>query len=254
MAVLRLLLVGGVVAIAAAASAASPADTLLQSALVAEARHDTKRALDLFLALEELRPGDSFVLQKIARQYSDQTGDVPTEAEQRAMAERALEYARRATELDPDNAVNVLSLAICHGKLGLYSDVRSRISYSRLVKEYAERALVLDPGYAWASHVLGRWHHEVSTLSGVARLFVRWFSEGLPAASTADAVRLLTRAVELEPDELAHHLELGFALLAHKQIPEARTAFTRGLAMPSRAKHDESAKARARAAMAAWPN
>jgi hypothetical protein len=26
------------------------------------------------------------------------------------------------------------------------------------VKEEAERALALDPNYAWAHHVIGRWH------------------------------------------------------------------------------------------------
>lgn len=224
--------------------------TLRQEALAAEARQDTGRALELYLELERANPRDAFVLQKIARQYSDREVEAPTPAEKKSTVERALDYARRAVELEPRNAVNVLSLAICYGKLGLYSDIRTKVEFSRHVKEEAERALSLDPGYAWAHHVLGRWHYEVGTLGTAARLWVRLFYGGLPAASTAEAVRLLEKAVALEPDELAHRLELGFALLADGQASAAEAAFRTGLAMPSRAKHDETAKIRARAALA----
>jgi len=244
-----ILLFGWFAAMSTVSPAAIDVDAMIQEALAAEGRLDSRRALELLLEAEKLRPSDPLVLQRIARQYSDLIVDLATEAEKRKYAGRALAYARRAVELDPKSAVNALSLAISHGKLGLYSDIRTKVASSRLVKEETERALALDPQYAWALHVLGRWHHEVSALSGVARLAVRLFHGGLPAASTAEAVRLLQRAVELEPGELAHHLELGFALQADGQIANARAAFARGLAMPSRAKHDESAKDRARAAM-----
>ncbi len=245
---LTILLVGRV--LAQEATTPPEGGTLRREALAAEARHDTGRALELYLALERANPRDAFVLQKIARQYSDREMDAPTVAEKKSTIERALDYSRRAVALEPGNAVNVLSLAICYGKLGLYSSVRTKVDFSRFVKEEAERALTLDPGYAWAYHVLGRWHYEVGTLGSAARLWVRMFYGGLPAASTAEAVRLLERAVALEPDELAHRLELGFALLADGQARAAEAAFRAGIAMPSRAKHDETAKARAREALA----
>lgn len=228
----------------------SSADELIRNALAAEARLETSQALDLFLAAAKARPNDAFVLQKIARQYSDLSVDLPDEAAKRAAVEKALDYSRRAVALAPNRAENVLSLAICYGKLGLLSDTRDKVRYSRLLREEAERALALDPTYAWAHHVLGRWHYEVADLGFAARWFVTLFYGGLPEASPAEAVRHLERAVTLEPDQLSHRLELGFALLAAGQTERARAAFTEGLAMPSREKHDESSKARARAALA----
>lgn len=232
------------------AAPVSPAEHGLGEALAAEARLDTRQALDLFLAAEKTRPNDAFLLQKIARQYSDLVLDLPGVPEKKASAERALQYAQRAVALEPDNAVNVLSLAVCHGKLAGFSDTQTKVAYSRAVKVEAERALALDPNYAWAHHVLGRWHHEVSELGVASRVFVRVFHGGLADASNAAAVRHLSRAVELEPDELEHHLELGFALLTAGEGERARTAFRHGLSQPSRSKHDEAAKARARAALA----
>lgn len=188
-------------------------------------------------------------MQKIARQYSDLIVDIDDIAEKKASAQRALAYAERSVKLEPTNAENVLSLAVCHGKLAVYSDTKEKVNYSRLVREEAERALALDPNYAWAYHVLGRWHYEVSDLGGASRMFVRVFYGGLPPGSRAEAIRHLSRAVELEPSELAHHLELGFAYLADEQTAKARAAFEKGLAMPSQGKHDEPAKERARAAL-----
>jgi tetratricopeptide (TPR) repeat protein len=231
------------------AAFAANADALAREALAAEARLDSRAALVLFEQADAARPNDAFILQKIARQYSDLVVDQPDDAARRRFAQAALDYAQRAVALKPDDPVNVLSLAVCHGKLAVYSDTQDKVRYSRLVKEEAERALALDPNYAWAHHVLGRWHYEVASLGSTSRFFARLLYGGLPAASFADGIRHLRRATELEPGELNHHLELGFAQAAAGLPAEARASWTRGLAMPSRAKHDATAKERARAAL-----
>jgi tetratricopeptide (TPR) repeat protein len=228
---------------------AADADNLVQQALAAEARLDPRAALLLFEQADAARPNDAFILQKIARQYSDLVIEQDDLAGKIHFAETALAHAQRAVALKPDEAVNVLSLAVCHGKLALYSDIQGKIRYSRLVKVDAERALALDSGYAWAHHVLGRWHHEVAALGAPSKLFVRLFHGGLPPASFEEAIEHLRRATQLEPDELNHWLELGFALSAANRTAEARDAWRRGLAMPARAKHDDSAKQRAQQAL-----
>ena len=223
-------------------------DTLIQDALAAEQRLDSSKALDLFLLADKARPDNAFILQKIARQYSDSIVDLPAAdiAEKKRRASEALAYAERAVALDPKNAVNVLSLAVCHGTLAVYSDTRTKIAYSRLMKEEAERALALDPNYAWAHHFLGRWNYEVASLGGTTKFFVKLVYGGLPNASTAQAISHLQRAVVLEPDALSHHIDLGFAYLADGQKEKARVCLERGLAMPSTEKHDEIDKTRAR--------
>lgn len=233
---------------------ADDANRLVAQATAAEARLDSQAALSLLLEAERLRPDDAKVLQKIARQYSDLVLDQPDKEAKMRYAQTALEYSLRAVALDPRDPVNVLSLAVCHGKLAVYSDTRTKVQYSRLVKEEAERALALDPNYAWAHHVLGRWHYEVASLGAGARFFVRLFYGGLPEASHAQAIEHLARAVALEPTELNHHLELGFACAAAGQTAEARRHWQHGLALASRGKHDEPAKARAREALAALPS
>ena len=228
---------------------ADDAGVFVQRALTAESRFDTRAALEFFLKADAVRPNDPVILQKISRQYSDSTLDTDDVAEKSRLCSEALNYARRAVQLEPHNAVNVLSLAICYGKLGLYSDTRTKIEYSRHVKEYAEQALALDPHYDYAYHVLGRWHYEVASLGFGTRVIVKLVYGGLPPASTAEAVRLLRRATELSPRLPAHRVEFGFALLADGQRDAARQTFGQALRMPAVEKYDTEAFRRAREAL-----
>ncbi len=237
-------------ALAAPAGAADPAP-LIKEALAAEARLDSARALELFQQADTAKPGDAFVLQKIAKQYSDMVPDQQTKEARKDYATRALGYARRSFELEPTNAVYALSLAICHGHLAVAGDVRTKVEMSRLIKDEAEGALKLDPNYAWAHHLLGRWHYEVASLNGVERFLAKLLYGGIPPASVSEGIDHLKRATELEPAELNHWLELGFAYQAAGRKDAARTAWQHGLAMPDRGKHDPGARQRARAALEA---
>ncbi len=227
----------------------SPAG-LLRDALAAEARFDSKAALALYLQADAAQPGNAATLQKISRQYSDLVVDTADPAEKKRLCIAALDYSRRAVALEPANARNLVSLAISYGKLGELSDVSTRVKYSRLVRQYAEQALALDPNSDYAHHVLGRWHYEVASLDSASRFVVWLVYGGLPGASTAEAVRQLQRAVQLAPDVPGHRIELGFALLADGQRGAARVAFEHALAMPQREKYETESRARARAALA----
>jgi len=229
--------------------AATP-DDLVRQADAAQARQDSRHALELLQTADGLRPNDALILQKIARQYSDLVIEQSDVAGKKHYAEIALEYSQRAVQLNPKDPVNILSLAVCHGKLALYSETRDKVRYSRLIREEAERALALDPGYAWAHHVLGVWNYEVASLGGTTKFLARLFYDELPTGSMAESARHLRRATELDPDEMNHWLELGFAEAALGRIEEARTAWNHGLAMPARGPHDEPPKQRARAALA----
>lgn len=229
---------------------AATVEELVRDGLAAEARLEPQQALDLFQQADALKPNDAFILQKIAKQYSDMVPEQTTDAAKRDFATRGLAYAQRSFELEPTNAIYALSLAICHGHLALVSDVRTKVEYSRLIKQEADRALALDPNYAWAQHIVGRWHYEVASLGRTARFFARLLYGGIPPASVEEGVTHLRRATELEPTEMNHWIDYGFALLAAGRPDEAKKAFDRGLAMPERSKHDAASRRRAREALA----
>lgn len=229
---------------------AGSADDLVRDALAAESRADPATALRLFERADADRPNDPVILQKISKQYSDLSDDIVDPAEKQRLLTAALAAAQHALALQPRNAVNVLSVAICYGKLALLADNRTKIEYSRLIHDYAERAATLDPDYALAHYVLGRWLYEVATVGGTKRFFARVLYGGLPHADLSDAIRELRRATALDPDSPANHADLGFALLANGDSAGARAELARALALPPRDKHDADALRRAREAIA----
>lgn len=248
---LGLLFVALFAAVATVHAQANPPEVqkVRDAAIAAEARFDSAAALKLYLEIDTLQPNQAAVLQKISRQYSDLTLDTPDVAEKRRLCQQALAYAQRAVALAPNDPVNLLSLAICYGKLATYADTRTKLEHSKRVKQYAEQSLQLDPSYDYAYHVLGRWNYEVASLGSATRLIVRLVYGGLPPASTAEAVRLLQRAVALSPHLPAHQVELGFALLADGQREAACDVLEKALRMPKREKYDDEGFARARRAL-----
>ncbi len=220
-----------------------------EQAMTAQTELRTTDALKLLLEVEQLAPNNAKVLQKIARQYSDSTIETQDEARQSLLLERALDYSERATEIDPTDPVNVLSLAVVKGKIATLEGNKAKVEAARIIKADARRAIELDPEYAWAHHVLGRWHREVDGLGSIARFFTKILYGGLPEASIDEAVFHLEKATELEPENLNHFLELGFAYQAAGEPVKARSNFERGLRMPNKEKHDQDSKRRARRAM-----
>ncbi len=226
------------------------AAALYDRAVEAEQDLRTNNALGLFLQVEELAPNNAKVMQKIARQYSDSTVDTRDEDRQRELLDQALTYSKRAVELNPEDPINVLSVAITKGKIATLGSNKAKVEAARDIKANALRAIELDPDYAWAHHVLGRWHREVDSLGAIARFFTKMLYGGLPEASVEEAIFHLKKATELDPSGLSHYLELGFAYAAAGEIELARKNFAQGLSMPSREKHDDAAKSRAESALA----
>src|SRR4051812_23034732 len=89
---------------------AAPTDDLVRAAETAETQLDSARALELFKQVDAAKPNDAFILQKIAKQYSDQVPEQKTDAAKREFATQALAYAQRSVDLEPTNAVYALSL------------------------------------------------------------------------------------------------------------------------------------------------
>lgn len=228
------------------ARAGENAQAIIEAAKAAEAHADVKTALELYRQADTLEPNNPVILQKISKQISDSTEDIADPKQREKLTQDALAYSERALALAPHDPVCLLSLAVCYGKLTATADNATRVDYSRRVKRYAEEALAADPNYAWAHHILGKWNLEVAQLGGPTRVAARLLYGGLPPASSAEAIKHLEKAVELQPELPAHHVELGFAYLTVGDRTRALEQLRKGVALPTLEKHDESCKARAR--------
>jgi tetratricopeptide (TPR) repeat protein len=231
--------------------AAGPAfDELVRQGAEADAHFDPNKAIPFYLQAHAMRPNDTQILLKIAKEYSDSTITIADREEDRRRIQKALDYSNRAIELDPHNAVALLSKAVCYGKLATYSDTREKIGYVRLVKQFTDEALADDPKYAYAHHVLGQWEYQVAALGRTRQFVVNLVYGGLPQASTEEGVRQLEIAVKLEPNIASHHLALGFAYIANGEPANARPQFEQVVTMACRELYDVDCHRQAAQALA----
>ena len=140
------------------------------------------------------------------------------------------------------------------GKTTLALHAVAEIQKKGGVAAYVDAEHALDPGYAWAHHVLGRWHREMVELGRIARLWVSLFYGGLPPGSLETALEHLDRAVALEPDEMAHHVERGLILVDLKRSDDARRALEHALALPNTARHHTEFRQRGQEALRKLPS
>lgn len=236
------------VGVALSAQAQSP-DDLLCAGDELDAKNRNQEAVEIYLKADALQPNDAEILRRIAKQYSLLVVSESRAPENRKLASKAVDYARRAVKSDPGNAIAHLSLAICYGKAAFLESARRRIEMAHLIREEAEAAICLDPRLDYAWHVLGRWNYELANFNAALRFLAAAIYGKLPDASNERAAECFEKAIAIQSDRVIHHVELGrtYAALGRKQ--EALTELKKGLGLPSREKDDNESKDRARKAL-----
>ena len=207
-----------------ASAAARAADTpagLIKQGDAFEARLENQKALDTYLAAEKLAPSNAEILRRIAQEYAELMADTNSDDEKRALGEKALDYAQQSVAADPNDAMAQLAMAVCYGRMAPLLDNKTKIAYSRLVKEYADKALALDPNNDLTYNVLGSWNYELASLNPVLRTLAGWIYGRLPDASYEEAARDFQKALALNPNRLANHIGLGRAYAAMGKATEA---------------------------------
>ena len=143
-------------------------------------------------------------------------------------------YARRATEIEPENLEGLYWLLSAKGLRAVQSGGREASALGGEVYDLAHQVLEMDSLHAGAYHALGVLNYRVRRLSFVERFVAKTFlgADVMNLTSWEDAERYLTRAVELRPEYILFHLDLGSMYLHRGRKEEARSHLQRVLELP----------------------
>ncbi len=177
---------------------------------------------------------------KLGRSLNMKGESAPRDS-QLVIFEEARDAEKRALELNEADADAHFQLARALGKIALFKGIFKSVSLAKQVRREAQRALQLDSLHDGAWHVLGRWHRDVGKKPKILRLPM-----GLSAANKKDALAFMKRAVELNPEYVNHHLEMGITYLRLKDKDAARMEFEKTLELPSQRPLDEKYKSEAK--------
>ena len=143
-------------------------------------------------------------------------------------------YARRATEVEPDDIEGLYWLLTAKGLRAAQSGGREASALGGEVHDLAHQVLEMDSLHAGAYHALGVLNYRVQRLSWIERFVARNFmgADVMNGTSWEQAEQYLTRAAELRPEYILFHLDLGRMYLHRDQKDEARRHLERVLELP----------------------
>lgn len=184
---------------------------VLNAADGAEKRGDIARAAAICDAARRLQTNDAANLCALSRHYCDLASLADSKAARQSLVARALDCAQKAALLVPTNATAHASIAVCYAKSCAFAGVKTKIEYSRLFKDEADKAIALDPKQDVAYYLLGRWNYGIASVGFLSRTYVKIVYGGLPRASFQDAAANFKKACELAPKRILYHAGLAMA-------------------------------------------
>jgi tetratricopeptide (TPR) repeat protein len=234
-----------------AALHAQSANELIKNGDGYYAKLQAANALRFYLPAEKLEPNNERLLVRISREYRHLMSDATKPEEKRRLGGIAVDYAKRAVALEPNDPDAYLAVAISYGRLQPLEGNWDRIQASHIIKDAADKAIKLDPRSDLGWHVLGRWHQGLADISAVKRALAQVvYGEVLPESTYQEAAKCYQKAIELNPNRLMHYIELGRVYAQMGRTEEARRLITKGVAMPDTEKDDPETKREGREVLA----
>ena len=191
------------------------------------------------------------LLVRISREYRHLMSDATKPDEKLRLGSTAVDYAKRAVALEPENPEAQLAVAISYGKLQTLEGNREKIDALHIIKGAVDKAIKLDPRNDIGWHVLGRWHEALAEVSAFQRAMAQVaYGKQLPDSTYEEAAACFEKAIELNPNRLMHYIELGRVYAQMGRTGDARRLITKGLAMQNTEKDDPETKREGREVLA----
>jgi len=205
-------------------------------------------ALKKYLQALQRNPKHLNSLIRASRMTCNVAAHIPDKAERRKRLTEAEELSTRALALAPQNVEAHFSMVVVRGlKAEAASSPREKIKDAEIIRSEAEAIIKLDPNYALAYFVLGKWHYELSKLNWFERTACQLFFGGLPyGISMEESLKNFQKALELDPDQII--ILYGHATSLHYEgrTTEAVAILEKALALPIKDMDDEHRKGKCR--------
>jgi len=218
--------------------------TLIQQAEQMERQLKEVDASNLYQAVLLQEPRNVQALCKLAELQSI-LGEKATDKKAKQLYfETSYSFAKRAWLADSNRVEPNYVMAMASGKMTDFeSDNKKVVSYVRDIKDYAERAIKINPNYGKAQYVLGKWHYEMYILSGFKKAAVKLMYGGLPSGDPDIAIACMEKCRTLEPYFVSNYLDLGRAYKEVRKPTQAIDILTKLQKLPNRNSADPLLKA-----------
>lgn len=169
--------------------------------------NDFASAIEFYQTAYDSNPNVE-ALYKLAKATTELAGTLDDPKEAEVLYKQAVEFAKEAIVLDPNEAEAHFELGRAVGRLAQFKGVLESLNLSSDIKNSFEKTLELNPNHAGALHGLAMWNLEVPWIAG---------------GRSSDMKTFFERAIAVEPDIPTHYVEYAAALIRLNE-PEAAIA------------------------------
>ncbi len=189
-------------------------------------------------------PKNADVLWRLSRLHVCM-GDVAVDRQERiAYYTHAVDYARQAISANERKSEGHSWLAASLGSIAMFEGSRRKVELCREIKSELDRAVELNPKDDIAFTIMGSFYRALGSVSWIERQLADILLGGLPEGSYADGETAFRKAIEISPNILRHHFELGMLYYESGRKEEAAKELKAAYAMPIQMLSDYSRKER----------
>lgn len=196
-------------------------DALLKTG-TSETRRDAYSKLTAYLAKHEPTSGLLWRLAKCCHGLGTACAAMGHLDQKKEFILEGLDYAKRALDLNSNDAEAHKWFAILTGAYGDYLGMKEKIEGGYVFKTHVEKAITLRPEDASLRHLVGRFKYEVANLSWIERKVAGTLFAEVPAATLPEAIADFKAAHRLSPSPWKENsLYLAKCYVANSDYAEA---------------------------------
>jgi len=217
---------------------------LLKEADNLEKQLKEPEAFEKYKQILIIAPTNIKALVKTAELNVLQGGKEKDKNSKRLYFESAYGFAKRALLSDANSADANYAMAMAAGKLtDIETENKKIVAYVKDVKNYADKALAINPNHAKANYTLGKWHYEMVTLSGFKKMAVKLLYGDLPNGDIEKAIVYMEKCKTIEPYFAHNYLDLAKAYKEARRPANAIEVLNKLVKLPNRSTEDIIIKA-----------
>jgi tetratricopeptide (TPR) repeat protein len=194
-------------------------------------RMNYREAVALYYSVLPKSPDSAAVLWRIARAWTC-LADTSAPEKKLEFYKQALAFAHRSVRADSMNSEAHAWLAAAIGNIAMFEGAESKVRLCGVIKKEIDVAIELDSRNDIAYSILGSYYKALGDVSWVEKQLAAVFVGGLPDGGYEESDLAFKKAIELAPDVIRNHYELGKVYLRQDRRREALSEFRKVLSLP----------------------
>jgi len=180
-----------------------------------------EEALKYYESAYRENPQDYETLWRLSMAYLSIGEGLKDEKEAESYYQKALDFAKMATEANLNGDWGWTYLAASYGRIALSKGGKEKVKYAMLIKESVLKALSLNPNNDLANFIWGSYNFEAATLNPVLKSFAKTLFGEVPQGTIEDAKKFMKKAIEQNPGRIQYYYELARVYKHEKNREEA---------------------------------